>query len=378
MEDAALYQALHRLEAKDWIESEWGLSENNRRAKYYSLTADGKTQLRNEVTVWRRYAEAVFKVIESRREVSDAASWRETPLRLRSVRSRRDVRDDVRRSLRFISTYVPTNSSPSGSRRPMRECKPSASSVTTPPAPAACAQQAIVSSGVAACRASSTNCARTALAVRLLLRAARGSRRRDADAGARHRRQRRHLQRAGCGHVAAAASPEPDRLVQVSETLPDGNPNSVSGGAFLDWRSTRRSSTRSSCQSRHLQPARTGRARAAERPRGVARSPAGPRRLPAARPRLHADDDRPGGDNDVVLLTEELWRTRFAGDASSSGDIVLDEVPRTVIGVLPRGAWLFREDTFFVPAVLRPGSPRAARAPHWAVVFGRLKPTIRR
>jgi PadR family transcriptional regulator PadR len=64
MEDAALYQALHRLERKGWIESEWGLSENNRRAKYYALTPEGRKQLRAEVTVWRRYAEAVFKVIE--------------------------------------------------------------------------------------------------------------------------------------------------------------------------------------------------------------------------------------------------------------------------------------------------------------------------
>ena len=64
MEDAALYQALHRLEAKGWIEAEWGLSENNRRAKYYSLTPEGRRQLRSEVSVWKRYAEAVFKVIE--------------------------------------------------------------------------------------------------------------------------------------------------------------------------------------------------------------------------------------------------------------------------------------------------------------------------
>lgn len=65
MEDAALYQALHRLEAKGWITSEWGLSENNRRAKYYALTSDGRRQLRTEVSVWKRYAEAVFKVIET-------------------------------------------------------------------------------------------------------------------------------------------------------------------------------------------------------------------------------------------------------------------------------------------------------------------------
>jgi PadR family transcriptional regulator, regulatory protein PadR len=65
MEDAALYQALHRLEGKGWVASEWGLSENNRRAKYYSLTAAGKRQLREEVTAFTRYAAAVFKVIET-------------------------------------------------------------------------------------------------------------------------------------------------------------------------------------------------------------------------------------------------------------------------------------------------------------------------
>lgn len=42
MEDAALYQALHRLEGKSWVEAEWGVSENNRRARYYTLTAAGR------------------------------------------------------------------------------------------------------------------------------------------------------------------------------------------------------------------------------------------------------------------------------------------------------------------------------------------------
>lgn len=64
LDDAALYQALHRLEDKGWIESEWGLSENNRRAKYYELTPEGRRQLRAEVSAWKRYAEAIFKVIE--------------------------------------------------------------------------------------------------------------------------------------------------------------------------------------------------------------------------------------------------------------------------------------------------------------------------
>lgn len=62
-EDAALYQALHRLEARGLIAADWGVSENNRRAKYYSLTPAGRRHLRSEVSMWRRYADAMFKVI---------------------------------------------------------------------------------------------------------------------------------------------------------------------------------------------------------------------------------------------------------------------------------------------------------------------------
>jgi len=62
--DAALYQALHRLERRGWIASEWGVSENNRKAKYYRLTSAGRQQLRSEVTHIRRYVAALFKVLE--------------------------------------------------------------------------------------------------------------------------------------------------------------------------------------------------------------------------------------------------------------------------------------------------------------------------
>ncbi len=64
LEDAALYQALHRLEAKGWLEAEWGLSDNNRRAKYYRLTREGRKQLRAETAKWRRYAKAVLGVLD--------------------------------------------------------------------------------------------------------------------------------------------------------------------------------------------------------------------------------------------------------------------------------------------------------------------------
>ena len=65
LEDAALYQALHRLEDEGWIDSEWGLSENNRRAKYYELTTAGRRRLRQEIAGWKRYAAAVFKVVDA-------------------------------------------------------------------------------------------------------------------------------------------------------------------------------------------------------------------------------------------------------------------------------------------------------------------------
>lgn len=64
IEEGALYTALHRMEKRGWLESEWGLSENNRKAKYYQLTTAGRKQLRNQTDVFTRYAHAVFKVLQ--------------------------------------------------------------------------------------------------------------------------------------------------------------------------------------------------------------------------------------------------------------------------------------------------------------------------
>ena len=64
LQDAALYQALHRMEKAGWVESEWGISDKGRRAKYYHLTTEGRSQLRHEVGFWTKYAAAVFKVLE--------------------------------------------------------------------------------------------------------------------------------------------------------------------------------------------------------------------------------------------------------------------------------------------------------------------------
>jgi predicted permease len=167
--------------------------------------------------------------------------------------------------------------------------------------------------------------------------------------------------------------PEPDRLTMVSETLDNGSPNSVSGGAFLDWREHQTqfdALTLTSPVTYNLRgdvPERLGGMEVSHeflKVLGVA---------PLLGRGFLPEDDRPGGQNDVVMITEELWRSHFGADAAMVGrTIVLDEVPRTVIGVLPRGAWLIPNQSFFVPAVLVPGTDRAARQPHWAGVFGRL------
>jgi transcriptional regulator len=60
----ALYPALHRLEQQGWIEAEWGESENNRRAKYYSLTKSGKTYLQSERANWERLSAAIGLVLK--------------------------------------------------------------------------------------------------------------------------------------------------------------------------------------------------------------------------------------------------------------------------------------------------------------------------
>ena len=61
----ALYPALHRLEKQGWIDSEWGPSENNRRAKFYSLTRTGRKQLEREEQQWQRLSAAVRLVLEN-------------------------------------------------------------------------------------------------------------------------------------------------------------------------------------------------------------------------------------------------------------------------------------------------------------------------
>ncbi len=64
IEDAALYQALHRLDRQGFVEADWQPSENNRRARYYTLTAAGRKRLREQTTSWRRYSLAIEAVLK--------------------------------------------------------------------------------------------------------------------------------------------------------------------------------------------------------------------------------------------------------------------------------------------------------------------------
>jgi transcriptional regulator len=63
--EGSLYPALHRLEEREWVAASWGMSENNRQAKFYTLTRRGKARLQRETESWRRYAAAVFAALEA-------------------------------------------------------------------------------------------------------------------------------------------------------------------------------------------------------------------------------------------------------------------------------------------------------------------------
>jgi transcriptional regulator len=65
VEEGALYPALHRLEVRGWLKATWGVSDNNRRAKYYRLSALGRRELEHEAAYWTRVASAVTRVMQT-------------------------------------------------------------------------------------------------------------------------------------------------------------------------------------------------------------------------------------------------------------------------------------------------------------------------
>lgn len=65
IEEGSLYPALYRLEKRGWVSSDWGLSENNRKARFYELTRDGRRQLATEVDMFTRFTKAVFRALHT-------------------------------------------------------------------------------------------------------------------------------------------------------------------------------------------------------------------------------------------------------------------------------------------------------------------------
>lgn len=63
IDDSAMYQVLHRLEARDLIEAEWGVTENNRKARYYKLTSTGRKHLRAEIETWLKRSASVTNIL---------------------------------------------------------------------------------------------------------------------------------------------------------------------------------------------------------------------------------------------------------------------------------------------------------------------------
>ena len=72
VEEGSLYPALYRLEKKGWIDSEWGITDKNRRAKYYRLTPDGRRALKTNVSLWGDFAQAVARVLGANEAPSSA------------------------------------------------------------------------------------------------------------------------------------------------------------------------------------------------------------------------------------------------------------------------------------------------------------------
>ncbi|HXT17610.1 MAG TPA: PadR family transcriptional regulator [Gemmatimonadaceae bacterium] len=67
IDDSAIYQALHRLEERDLVHAEWGVSDKNRRVRFYRLTPDGRAQLRADASRWTEYAEMLIDIMRGQR-----------------------------------------------------------------------------------------------------------------------------------------------------------------------------------------------------------------------------------------------------------------------------------------------------------------------
>jgi predicted permease len=171
--------------------------------------------------------------------------------------------------------------------------------------------------------------------------------------------------------------PHAEQLVDVTETMPDGRPNgSLSGGAFKDWRD-HTSKFAQLAVYEDMRSNLTGMG-TAERINGLKVSAEYLSVLgiaPAVGRGFAASEAAVGGNNHVVLLTHSFWQSHYAGDQGVAGKSVsLDQIPYTVIGVLPPRA-LWQDDVqFLVPDVVDAPGTYWGRDAHFRRVVGRLLP----
>ena len=169
--------------------------------------------------------------------------------------------------------------------------------------------------------------------------------------------------------------PQPERLVSLYEVFENGSLNSVSGGAFLDWREHSQSFEGITLWAPFSANLRAANGAVALNGIEITHEFTSVFGIEPLLGRGFLPEEEISAETArVIILTEELWRSQFGSDRSVVGrTVVLDDVPRVVVGVLPKRAWFWRETRFFVPAVLAPKADRRARASHWAGVEGRLK-----
>jgi putative ABC transport system permease protein len=172
--------------------------------------------------------------------------------------------------------------------------------------------------------------------------------------------------------------PDSQRLVQVYETMPGSGLNAVSGGAFKDWYGHTSKFAHLAIYER-TRLNLTGRG-TPERISGLMVSAEFLPVLgvtPTVGRGFAPGEDAVGGNNRVVVLSHQLWQSRFGGDAGVIGRTVsLDQIPYTVIGVLPPKAILQDDAMFLVPDVIDAPGVNWARAGHWRQVIGRLLPGV--
>jgi predicted permease len=178
--------------------------------------------------------------------------------------------------------------------------------------------------------------------------------------------------------IKSLSYPEPDRLVQVYESLPTYDRNNVSGGAFKDWREDSSKFARLAIYE-EAQLNLTGYG-SPERAHGWRVSTEFLSVLglsPAVGRDFAKGEDTVGGNNRVAMLTNQFWRARFGADPGVIGKVIyLDQIPYTVIGALPPRALLSDDVMFLTPTVIDASGVNWSRAGHFRMVIGRLLPGV--